>query len=374
MRKKIFLALGTALTMGAIALFMFRFGQKKQLLTTTPTSVQNEKRVYTKNGNKYLVDPEYLVIGCAPFPTPGEDRLIPGSSEDANLDCITSIDEPVFVSAKEGGEFVQDEDLVLGVFYRGEAKAYPVKTVFKHEVVNDKIGDIGLLVTYCPLIGGGVVFESKVQGSLARFGVSGRLYNNDLVMYDRTTVSLWLQVTGEAIAGPLLGERLRQLPVEVVPWETWRNIYPQTQVLIPSVKVVGPAEKFAQIFANYEDTPDVPYPLVSIGEDFPYKSWFRGIVVGGESRAYTEDLLFSKPRINDKVGGKEIVITSEPVTKRVLFYTKEKNELTLLSDIRLYWFSWKSIYPDTTVYKVYNSTLPLRDASSKVKYAQSVVQ
>jgi len=119
-------------------------------------------------------------------------------------DGIPSIDDPRFVGASKAS-FLAPEDRVLGVAIEGEAKAYPVAILNWHEIVNDRSLDQNFVVTYCPLCGSGMVFVADVGERALSFGVSGLLYNSDMLLYDRNTESLWSQLLAKAVSGPLKG-------------------------------------------------------------------------------------------------------------------------------------------------------------------------
>jgi hypothetical protein len=145
-------------------------------------------------------------------------------------DGIPSIDEPQFVAPADV-DYLAPGDPVFGVVRNGQAKAYPQKILVRHEIVNDTLGDEPVSVTYCPLTG-------TVQGFLrgpTTFGVSGRLINNNLVMYDRATETWWPQILATAIPGPWNpspGTRsLREFRLVWTTWDRWRTHNPDTSVL-----------------------------------------------------------------------------------------------------------------------------------------------
>lgn len=111
----------------------------------------------------------------------------------------------------------------------GQAYAYPHKILNFHELVNDAIDGIPLLVSYCPLCGSGVVFDRRLGGRTLRFGNTSALYDSDLVMFDWETNSYWWQVAGEAIVGTLSGETLKVLASTTTQWSTWKSLHPHTR-------------------------------------------------------------------------------------------------------------------------------------------------
>ena len=120
-------------------------------------------------------------------------------------DGIPSIDEPIFASADDA-DFIDEDEWVLGIKTAAGARAYPIKILNWHEIVNDEMGGLKFVVTFCPLCGSGVVFRSAIDGNDLQFGVSGLLYNSDVLLYDRATESLWSQLLRKALAG-LIKER-----------------------------------------------------------------------------------------------------------------------------------------------------------------------
>jgi hypothetical protein len=151
-----------------------------------------------------------------------EENIVSGG---VPKDGIPAIDDPTFADTPP--ETLAPDDPVFGVVRDGEAKAYPQYILVHHEVVNDAIAGDAVTVTYCPLTGTAQGFE---RGSVA-FGVSGRLVNSNLTMYDRGTDSWWPQMLATAIKGPLTGESLHEFRVIWTTWDRWKTAYPATTVL-----------------------------------------------------------------------------------------------------------------------------------------------
>ena len=146
-------------------------------------------------------------------------------------DSIKPVYEPRYESV-EGGEWLGNEDMIIGyVSEGGEAFAYPFKILNFHEIVNDSIDGVPLLVSYCPLCSSAVVYGRELDGQLLLFGNTSALYESDLVMYDHGSGSYWFQVIGEAIVGPRTGDRLSVLPSVTTTWGRWKQLYPSTRVL-----------------------------------------------------------------------------------------------------------------------------------------------
>ena len=148
-------------------------------------------------------------------------------------DGIPVLTDPPFVAASRAS-FLKDNDRVLGVNLNGIAKAYPIRIMNWHEIVNDQFAGASVAVTYCPLCYTGMAFRADMDGRRNIFGVSGLLYNSDVVLYDRTTESLWSQLLAQAISGPKPGQQLEAVPVTNTTWTDWRARHPDSLVLSSS--------------------------------------------------------------------------------------------------------------------------------------------
>ncbi|WP_367718616.1 DUF3179 domain-containing protein [Nitratireductor sp. GISD-1A_MAKvit] len=148
-------------------------------------------------------------------------------------DGIPSIDRPEFrpASAISG---LGGQEPVIQLTVEGTVRAYPLRILTWHEIVNDEFGATPVAVTYCPLCNASIVFDRRVSGKTLEFGTTGKLRNSDLVMYDRQTESWWQQFTGTAIAGELTGEKLKLIPSRIVSFSTYAKEHPQGAVLVPT--------------------------------------------------------------------------------------------------------------------------------------------
>ena len=148
-------------------------------------------------------------------------------------DGIPSIDNPKFVSLDKIEGMVETEP-VISLKIGGEAKAYPLRILIWHEIVNDTLGGVPVSVTYCPLCNSAIVFDRRLDGRVLDFGTTGKLRNSDLVMYDRQTESWWQQFLGEGIVGEMTGKKLKMLPARVESLARFRARYPGGKVQIPT--------------------------------------------------------------------------------------------------------------------------------------------
>ena len=147
-------------------------------------------------------------------------------------DGIPSIDTPQFIPASKE-DTVRDIEPVIGLSINGDARAYPLRILMWHEIVNDVVGDEPLAVTYCPLCNAAITFKRTVDGKTLEFGTTGKLRKSDLVMYDRTTESWWQQFSGEAIIGDMLGTKLELVASRLESFAQFKERFPNGKVLIP---------------------------------------------------------------------------------------------------------------------------------------------
>ncbi len=145
-------------------------------------------------------------------------------------DGIPSIDNPSFSPVSEV-TFLGDNDLVVGVVNGDVVKAYPHRILDWHEIVNDDIGSKSLAITYCPLTGTAVGWDRMIDDVKTEFGVSGKLYNTNLMPYDRLTDSYWSQIGLNCVNGELLSRKIITSAVIETKWSTWKSMYPNSQVM-----------------------------------------------------------------------------------------------------------------------------------------------
>ncbi len=200
-------------------------------------------------------------------------------------DGIPSIDDPRFRPVAAGVELA-DTEPVIGLIVGGDARAYPLRILTWHEIVNDTVGGVPVAVTYCPLCNSSIVFERTVDGRILDFGTTGKLRNSDLVMYDRQTESWWQQFTGEAIVGAMTGTELKVLPSRLESWERFKTRAPEGKVLMPGNPNMRDYGR--NPYVGY-DSRTSPYPLFRGPLPTDIEPMMRVVAVGGE--AWTLPLL-----------------------------------------------------------------------------------
>ncbi len=260
-------------------------------------------------------------------------------------DGIPAIDQPRFVSADQA-TFLRDDDVVIGLTSGGVARAYPLRILVWHEIVNDTLGDDAVSVTYCPLCGTAMVFDRRIDGELRSFGVSGLLYQSDVLMYDRETHSLWSQLAMKAVAGPAVGRELRWLPSTQTTWKAWREVHPETDVLSTET---GFARDYArQPYDGYERMPGTMFPVPTHREDLPGKAWVAGLVIGGKAKAYALASIPDGEWIEDRIGGVEVRVRHTAEARR---FEAQGPEGEAIPVVQAFWFAWQAFYPESALQK-----------------------
>ena len=222
-------------------------------------------------------------------------------------DGIPSIDNPVFANV-QGSQFMSDSDTVVGVEINGEVKAYPIFILVWHEIVNDNVGGTPVAVTYCPLCYTNQVFERVIDGQEVEFGTSGKLYNSNLLMYDRLTESYWSQALGIAVKGELSGYELNLIPFDVITWGDWKTLHPNTLVLTTDT---GYIRSYAtDPYGNYYTEPRIMFPVEHSDDRMHPKEIILGFNQDGIYKAYKQNDIESNIIINDSVGETPIMLVS----------------------------------------------------------------
>ena len=270
-------------------------------------------------------------------------------------DCIPALKQPKMESVAEASMWLKDEEVVLGVDIEGKQRAYPVKIMNWHEIVNDRVkmsDDINatseklILVTYAPLTGTAAVYEN---GGLV-FGVSGKVYNSNTVMYDKETESMWQQLTGEAVVGEMTGKKLVVVPVDVVTWGEWKHQHPQTVVL--SLDTGYKREYGEHPYGTYETDSALYYPTERVlPEGVLPKTIVYGVVANDKSKAYTLEAIKREIAddgvLNDRIGDKRVRISYSLGH----VFVEDISSRGRLLPVRTFAFAWKAFYPKSEIYQ-----------------------
>jgi hypothetical protein len=248
-------------------------------------------------------------------------------------DGIPALTNPVVVGASEAGAFLGPDALVLGVVENGEARAYPHNVLWWHEIVNDELGGVPIVVSYCPLTGSGMVHDARIDGEALNFGVSGLLFQNNLVLFDRATDSLWSQMRVEGICGSFSGTVPTLRPVVQLTWAAWRAGHPDTSVVSTNT---GFARDYGVYpYGDYDQVGNdsILFPQTFIDRRRPLKELALGIVEGSAEKAYPYGLLGERTAFNDIVRERPIVVVYDQSAEMALAFDRRSGSETLTFEV-----------------------------------------
>lgn len=260
-------------------------------------------------------------------------------------DGIPALSNPRMVDA-DGAGHLRPQDRVIGVVVGEEARAYPLNVLNYHEIVNDRVGELPLAITYCPLCDSAAAFDRRTPVGEREFGVSGLLYNSNVLMYDRggRSESLWSQIKTEGISGPAASKFLKPLPLELTTWQDWSFRYPQTKVL--SRDTGHPRDYTRNPYASYFERPQLMFPARPTSDRLPAKARVLGVWTQGAARAYPESAFgAARRRVEDQIAGKMLVIEYNPQARSLRVASADGGVYWLYS----FWFAWYAFHPETDV-------------------------
>jgi len=262
-------------------------------------------------------------------------------------DGIPAISNPRFVSAAEA-TYLQPQDRVVGVVADQDVRAYPLKILNYHEIVNDRINNTPIAVTYCPLCDSADVIDRRTPLGEREFGVSGLLYNSNVLMYDRTrgTESLWSQVKAEGISGPGAEKPLKSLPLELTTWSDWLSRHPNTKVL--SIETGHQRNYDRNPYGQYFSTPRLMFPAQPTSDRLPTKERVLGVWTENSSKAYPiSSFSAERQQLEDSLDGKRVVIEYIPDANTLRVAQADEGVQWMYS----LWFAWYAFHPETEVFE-----------------------
>lgn len=303
---------------------------KISVKSTASTNFESQEIKTLPDGTKYIIHPSKFLSGG-----PGKDG-------------IPSIDNPKFISASKA-DWLSDGELGLGIFHKNESRFYPFRILVYHEIVNDFMQDDPTLVTYCPLCFTGIGFVRKIDGEAVEFGVSGKLYNSELVMYDRKTDSYWPQTLGKAVLGPSTGKTIKKIPTDTVKWGDWKKVHPDTKVLSKDTGFLRSYDG-SNPYGRKGDFTDInlQFPLENEDSRLDAYEIIYGIEVNEKFKAYKKSDLENELKIEDTINGERITIEFNKELKSAKAH-KESGEQVVVDT--LFWFAWAAFHPETELYK-----------------------
>ncbi|MFC1777120.1 DUF3179 domain-containing protein [Pseudomonadota bacterium] len=248
-------------------------------------------------------------------------------------DGIPPLERPRFIQDANLSN-LDPAELVVGVKFGDDIRAYPHNILNWHEVVNDQFTVDGsperATLSYCPLTGSAMLWNALMESGNKTFGTSGLLYNSNLVMYDRATESLWSQMLEQSIEG----YRMMRIPdrsqaVETT-WGTWRTIYPETVLLSENTGFSRNYNSYP--YGSYRENSSLLFPVNNSNDDRLHrKERVLGINVGPDSKVYPVANFSSNVEvINDTVGDMEVVVAGSGGQNFGVVFNRELEDCTVL--------------------------------------------
>jgi hypothetical protein len=275
------------------------------------------------------------------------ERILPGGPPKDGIPAITN---PEFVKPA-AADWMSVDDRVIGITIGNETRAYPLKILDQHEIVNDVVGETPVSVTYCPLCDSALVFDRRVDGETLELGVSGLLHNSNVLMYDRrldaAKESLWSQLACKAIAGPLVGKELKTLPVELVTWKAWRERHPDTLVL--STETGFDRDYGVPVYGAYFTNDDLMFPVKPLDDRLPAKTPVVAVWAGGSRKAFTASAVLAGAKdgvLRTVVAGKVVELAVDPVSQSMHVSSAETGVEWAYS----FWFAWAAFHPESELF------------------------
>jgi len=261
-------------------------------------------------------------------------------------DGIPALSDPEMLPA-DAARYLQPTDRVAGVALGGEARAYPLRILTQHEIVNDTVGKVPVAVTYCPLCDSVAVFDRRTALGLREFGVSGLLYNSNVLMYDRggRPESLWSQMAGAGVSGPAGRVVLKTLPVDLTTWQDWVRRHPETKVL--STRTGHGRDYTRNPYRAYFATGRLMFPVRRTDRRLPPKTPVLGIWVEHQAKAYPVSVFGRQARtVQQQLGGKRLTIAFDPEAQSLRVVKADEG----VEWVYAFWFAWYAFRPQTALF------------------------
>ena len=259
-------------------------------------------------------------------------------------DGIPALNYPAFLSSDDA-HFINDSDLIIGLTIGNHSKVYPIRILNWHEIVNDSLNNKAISITYCTLCGTGIVFNAIVNGQSLLFGVSGLLYNSDVLLYDKQTESLWSQMMAKSINGKQRGRKLEILPSDLTTWGLWKMDHPNSSVLSNQTGIKRDYDR--DPYQGYTSTEKTYFPVNATSDKVVGKERVLGVQVKTGFKAYPySELAKSSGLIKDEFKGVEISIQFDQKSETATLVSPKT-----ITSVSSYWFAWYAFHPYTKIYR-----------------------
>jgi hypothetical protein len=328
------------------------------------------------------IDPTYAKIFYPGAPV--RIRLEEIVSGGVGFEGIPALDRPTTIPATKAG-YLHDDEKVFGVRIGGEARAYPLRMLDWHEMLNDEVGGRPVTLSYCTLCGSGILYDTRTpNGKPYTFGTSGLLYRSNKLMVDRQTLSLWNNLTGEPVVGRLAQSAIRLpiLPLTLTTWKEWRGRHPDSTTFALDAALVGRFGFNYQPGAADRQRRGVSFPVWNKSAALDPKAEVFALRLGDPPKVYPVETLIAERLVNDRVGDTAVVLLADPESGAVRAFARgdrtfrlapggelldqddrrwrieeealsseAQKPLERLAGHQAFWFGWYGFYPGSEIYR-----------------------
>lgn len=303
-------------------------------------------------------------------------------------DGIPALTDPAFVLPSEV-TYLKDDDLILGYKDGEDLRAYPHDILDWHEIINDETANEAFAVIYCPLTGTGIAWDRNIGSKKTTFGVSGLLYNSNIIPYDRESDSQWSQILQSAVFGELAGAKAMTHSLVETTWKTWKKMYPSSKVVSNNT---GYNRSYGTYpYGSYKTSGGLIFPVNNKDDRLQAKERVLGIMSDEDAKVYRfNSFTQSYSGFTDQFKGEDIMIVGSIADNLIIAFNRKLNDGTLLSfevlndqlpaflkdsegnhwdvfgnalngprkgqtlskptQMMGYWFAWPAFYPDLEIY------------------------
>lgn len=284
------------------------------LIVSISTCKKEDPPTQVNNNGEWLIPVEHVLSGG------------PG------IDGIPSVDNPQFAKASEI-TYLQEYAFVLGIKIGNTVRAYPHPILDWHEIINDEFDDKAIAITYCPLTGTGIAWDANINGQNTTFGVSGLLYNSNLMPYDRKTTSLWSQMRLDCVNGELISDKIETIQMVETVWKTWKEQYPDSDVVTTNTGFNR--DYSAYPYGDYKTNNSLNFPVIHEDNRLHKKERVLGVKIGNSITTYRFESFAEEKRnvVYDEVNGEMLVVFGSKDEKFIVAYNSELEDGTVLDEL-----------------------------------------
>jgi len=273
-------------------------------------------------------------------------RILSGGPPKDGIPSLT-IDEPnsPLLTSADRAAYLEPGSRLVAVTVNGHTRGYPLAVLNWHECVNDKLGGVPIAIIYCPLCDSVSVVDRRIGEKVLEFGISGLLYNSNVLLYDRTDQALWSQVKMQAVSGPHAGQSLRHL-------DNWRIMhFDRFKAEHAGARVLSEQTGYSRDYSrnpygDYFTSPDLMFPVHGADNRLPTKARVVGVRVGEASRAYPVSAIVAEGRIDDELAGHSIKLAAD--ANHAVHVVDVPDDAQV---VHTFYFAWSAFHPETAIYE-----------------------